>query len=263
MSTEDTPDGGGSMQLRRYVALRREGVERADACFESGLSEAEAALVDADEARGELGAIKPPPRKSRVSKEKGAVAAAPSIPSGEGISTMNAETEKPEVEEVDAGGFLSDKIADVTIEFAAATLKGDVRDKFLEIIKHLPRTYAEMTEAQKRDVLHSVERLAGYIIEQACETMAAGGRQTIVGSLKTYKQKDNEVEAQVKFLGSWEVIAALHHACGSTVQLVAVNDEDFKGQRKPVEVEPDQGSVFDATTQGEDLAGEQRLEAAE
>lgn len=259
MSTEDTPDGGGSMQLRRYVALRRRGVERADACQQTGMSLTEAAMWDADDARGELGWVKPEPRKSRVSKEKGTVAAAPSIPSGEGISTMNAETEKPEGEDIDAGGFLSDKIADVTIDFAAATLKGDVRDKFLEIIKHLPRPYAEMTEAQKRDALHEVERLAGYIIEQACETMAAGGRQTIVGSLKTYKQKDNEVEAQVKFLGSWEVIAALHHACGSTVQLVAVNDEDFKGQRQPVEVEPDQGAIFDQTDQGAD----QRLEAAE
>lgn len=178
---------------------------------------------------------------------------------------MKTQPAKPEAESepVDEGGFLSDKIADVTVDLAAATLKGDVRDKFLEVIKRLPRTWQEMTEAQKRDAVHAVESLSSYIIIEACETMAAGGRQTIVGSLKTYSQKENEVTAQVKFLGSWDVIAALHHACGSTVQLVAVNDEDFKGQRAGVGVEPDQGSVFDATEQGADLAAEQQLQAAE
>lgn len=44
----------GSVQLRAYVALRRAGISRDDACFESGLPPAEAELVDADEARGEL-----------------------------------------------------------------------------------------------------------------------------------------------------------------------------------------------------------------
>lgn len=54
----------GSVQLRAYVALRRAGIAREDACFESGLSAAEAALVDADEARGELAGLDTTPINS-------------------------------------------------------------------------------------------------------------------------------------------------------------------------------------------------------
>lgn len=57
----------GSVQLRSYVALRRAGMSRADACFESGLPEAEAELVDADEARGELAWLQPTPINSEGS----------------------------------------------------------------------------------------------------------------------------------------------------------------------------------------------------
>lgn len=51
----------GSVQLRRYIAMRRRGVERGEAAHEVGFSLEEARMWDEDEAKGELAWVGPDP----------------------------------------------------------------------------------------------------------------------------------------------------------------------------------------------------------
>jgi len=51
----------GSMNLRRYVADRRAGMSREEAAEAHGIPIAEAAMWDADEDKGELAWVEPPP----------------------------------------------------------------------------------------------------------------------------------------------------------------------------------------------------------
>lgn len=181
----------------------------------------------------------------------------------------NGEAE-PEPEEVDPGGQLSDKIGETTVRLAADTLRGDVRDRLLDVVRNMPKPWQQLTESGQRSLAVTIEGIADDLIDRACQIMAAGGRSTIVGALETYQQKGREVVAKLKFMGTWEVIEELHHACGDTVQLVALNADDFKGQRGKVAISKDQAdmldddqAVFDHTDQGADLAAEEAAEDKE
>lgn len=59
----------GSLELRRYLASRRDGTPREAAAAEAGISIEEARLTDAAEERGELAEIQPPPPIGHNSKE--------------------------------------------------------------------------------------------------------------------------------------------------------------------------------------------------
>lgn len=177
-------------------------------------------------------------------------------------------------EDIDAGGFLSDRIAVDTVEMAAETLTGDLRDLVLDLIRHTPRTWREMTEAQQRDVAETVEAKMATAVRRACILLGAAGRRTIVAELEQYKQKGPAAVATLKLPATSENMLTLVGVCQrptATVQILTVDATPFVGERAPAEIDADQPEIpldgddaplFDQTPQGADAAADPVGEAA-
>lgn len=160
-----------------------------------------------------------------------------------GEVTDAIESPRPETELT--GEPLGDEVADTTIDLAAETLSGDLRDAVLELFRNRQKPWQQMSEGEKRDVASGIEATTRDIVGRACLILAAGGRLTATAALETFQQKGREIVAKLELYASPEAVLALNKACGSSVQLLFVDAAPFKGERKPVEIEADQGDLLE------------------
>jgi hypothetical protein len=200
----------GSIQLRQYLAARRDGVSQFDAAALTDMPIAEARLWDADETKGLLGWVGPVPEIT---------------PKEEAMPKHDLIEEAPEA---------NDPLIDLTAE----TLRGDIRDSLLGWFKAAPKAWPCMSEREQRDLADAADRYAYAVIKQAAEIIAAGERPCIVAKLVEYKEKDG-VEAKLKLASTGEVVGALHEACGKDVLIVTSGADEFLGQAGDAQIDAD------------------------
>lgn len=133
---------------------------------------------------------------------------------------------------------------DPVVELTAETLRGDVRNSILDFIKAMPKSWAYMSEAERRDVANSLDRYSYTLVKESCKIIASRERPCIIGQLKEYREKDG-VEAKLKFGSTEEVVTGLHGAVGQEVLLVTSGYDAFVAAReKPDDLVPsDQGDL--------------------
>jgi hypothetical protein len=158
---------------------------------------------------------------------------------GELVAT---ESQRPESEH--SGEPLGDDVAEDTIDLAAETLSGDLRDAVLTMFKDRQKPWEKMSEGEKRDTAYAIEGMTRDLVGRACLILAAGGRLTATAELETFQQKGREIVAKLNLYASPEAVLALNKACGSSVQILFVDAAPFKGERAAVEIEPDQGDLL-------------------
>lgn len=243
---------GGSQQLRIFRRAIREGATIEDAAARAGIGLAEARLHAADDDKN------PPPPEAYelLSTTESPGTAAPEIA---GLQTLHAgrdcsvPSEHPASPapranqninarmENDMNDF-DDEAADFELpaaKIAADTMRGDIRDVFLNWFKATPKPWGQMSEQEQRDFAAASDRAAGELIKQACKLIASAERPSIVARLVEYKEKDG-VEAKLKLPSTGDVVAALHEACGREVLLVASGEEEFQGQAADAQIDADQ-----------------------
>lgn len=160
-----------------------------------------------------------------------------------GEVTDVAAADHPENELI--GEPLGDAVAEQTIELAADTLSGDLRDAILQMFKDRQKPWEKMDEFERHCAVFAIEAMAMDVVGRACLMLAAGGRLTATATLETYQQTGREVVAKLELAAVPEAVLALNKACGSSVQIVFVDAAPFKGARAPVKIEPDQGDLLE------------------
>lgn len=132
-----------------------------------------------------------------------------------------------------------------TIDFAANTLTGDLRDTFLDKLRHEQdkRPWHERSEAEQRQTVHDVETTMRHIVTRAVEIIAGHGRRTIKASVESVVFKDGikAVLTASKFDVNRHNLA---DAAGRTVLIVVADPDEFTGEKAPVEVTPDQATLL-------------------
>lgn len=131
---------------------------------------------------------------------------------------------------------------DPTIDLAAETLRGDLRDALLSWFKAQPKAWPYMTEREQRDLANAADRATERMVREACGIIAAAERPCIVATLEQYSEKDG-LKIVCKAPGRREVVGALHEACGREVLIVTSGAEEHLGERGPAEITADQGEV--------------------
>ena len=137
---------------------------------------------------------------------------------------------------------------DVAIAFAADTLTGDMRDQFLDRLRHEQnkQPWHLRSEADQRETVHQVEAMMRDMVERAVEIIAAHGRRTIRATVEQVPFKDG-IKA---VLTTSKFDANRHHlsdAQGKTVLIVVADADEFTGEQAPVEISPDQAAMFEDT----------------
>lgn len=133
------------------------------------------------------------------------------------------------------------------IETTSETLSGDISAWIVDRIRHLPKTYGEMSEQEQREVIESAVCATNSMIRKAVAMIAADERAVIVAEVEKVEFKDG-VKAILTASKSSEYRHALADAQGQTVLIVVAADQ-YLGGDKP-EADPDQGALFDKTDMG-------------
>lgn len=138
------------------------------------------------------------------------------------------------------------------------SLVADLRDAMLDQIKARPKPWSGTSEAEKRDVAAALEQVAIGWTRRMVEMVATAGKVDPVRVLltKVTLGEDMVLTGKVKTFTPEEETSAvdiLHKARGKHVMLTPASVDDYRGDARDAEIEPDQHTMgFDAGS--DDLA---------
>lgn len=120
-------------------------------------------------------------------------------------------------------------------DLQVATLRGDVRDAVLRLVRELPNDWRKMTGGAQEDTIERIERLAGTLVDQAVEIVAARGCDSQIVRLGKIGVDKGMIEGKFTTPFSHEALNAICLRQGQEVALIARDAEQFKGERDKAE----------------------------
>lgn len=139
---------------------------------------------------------------------------------------------------------VEDKTPFVTL--ATETLMGDLRDFILDRLKneHNPLPWQMQGEDAQRETIARVESAMRTWVYRAVTLIAAGGQRAARGSLIKFVVKDG-IQMQINVAASDSLRHELADHVGNSVLVIIADAEQHQGERSPVKVTKDQGSILD------------------
>lgn len=145
------------------------------------------------------------------------------------------------------------------VEFDGDTLVFDARDAVLEFVKRMPKPWGITPFDQQQDIAAAAEQFGKDLVRKIVEAIASDGRTSIRALLVKYDEGDDiKVTLKVKPFDEAEseaAIVGLHRARGKHVLITVASADDYAGERRDPDLQPDAPELsFDAGND-EDLAG--------
>ena len=116
-----------------------------------------------------------------------------------------------------------------------ATLRGDVRDVVLRLVRELPDHWKKMAGGAQDDVIERIERMAGSVIDQAVDIVTSRGADSQVVRLGKITADKGMIDCKFTTPFSNEAMATLCARQGQEVVLIARDAEQFMGEREKAE----------------------------
>lgn len=135
-------------------------------------------------------------------------------------------------------------------ELDTKTMRGDLRDMILQVLRQAKKPWEKMSELEQRQVIGDVTFAANSMVSRMAHLVAAAGQPTLCASFKGLTFKDSICEVKMALSRFDEARHELVDAAGSTVLIVLPGVERFTGERKPAPVDRDQKPLFDETAAG-------------
>lgn len=144
------------------------------------------------------------------------------------------------------------------LDLQAQTLRGDVRDRYLDLMRSMPKGWTELPEKEQRRIIEQADGYARDVVQTAFVLFAQRGLTKIAVVTGKWAVKEG-VKLEVSALSTKENINALaEHGQGSAV-LVLADVDWFMGARSEPKPLPDQPDL----PMGEAAAGGQAAAGAE
>lgn len=132
------------------------------------------------------------------------------------------------------------------LELDTDELVYDVRDFLLDTIKSRPKPWSATSQGEQRDVAAACEHAAKELVRKIVEAVATRGADPIRVLLTKVNAGGDDivVTGKVKFLDAEpserdKAILSLHHGIGHFVMLTRATVEDYAGQGREAETDPD------------------------
>lgn len=120
-----------------------------------------------------------------------------------------------------------------------ATLFGDLRDAILARLRAMPKPWTVMSEADQRDMIDGVERVARELVTAAVRLVAANGRPSVPALLESCTVKRG-VKATLSMVAVDDPTRhMLFDHVGQTVLVVAADPQSFLGEKDKAKPDPD------------------------
>lgn len=156
--------------------------------------------------------------------------------------TGTADAEGQHSAAIEAMGNIIDQT-----EISTGEMVFDVRDFLLDTIKSRPKPWSATSQQEQRDVAAACEHAAKELIRKIVEAVAANGNEPIRVLLTKVNAggEDIVITGKVKFLDAEPTerdksILALHHGIGKHVMLTRASVDDYTGQGREAQTDPDE-----------------------
>lgn len=150
-----------------------------------------------------------------------------------GVHYADADADEPEYDDA------------ANREIAIETLTGDLRDFILDRLKHEQnkQPWHMRSEAEQRDTVHAVEAATRSVVTRAIEMIATRGLRTMKATLEQVVVKDG-IKAVLIMSKHDAGRYQLMDAAGAKVLISVADPDEFTGERAPVAINPDQGTLL-------------------
>lgn len=163
---------------------------------------------------------------------------------GQSGSAARKPPQQPKNEQTkpDAKGNGAEKPAHIEITaqtaIAAESLKGDVRDAILQMVKGLAKPWAKMTEWEQESAIRQCADIAGKLVHETVRITASRGFDHIPVSLGTFTvDAEKGIQSKFAMARTPDNLVAMGERLGSIVLLIPMDVHEFMGEKKPAEAD--------------------------
>lgn len=145
---------------------------------------------------------------------------------------------------------------------ARTTMVGDLRDLVIQILKDpkfTGKAWQDMKETEQKDVTHKIVSRVESSVIRAVDVIRASGQPNIKALIKQVTVKDG-VKIALECSKAHERLHELVDAQGDHVLLVLTDEEEYVGERAPVEYDKDEPELPIDEEEGEGETDETEVE---
>jgi hypothetical protein len=124
-------------------------------------------------------------------------------------------------------------------EFESGSLLGDIRDTIVEIFKHRPKPWSQMSEAEQRDMARGIEQSARTLVRKIVVVVAEEDLVSVQATLKGYSAKGGTFKLNAEARGDEETARLLFEMDGHEFVIMSADATRFLGQKGDAAVQPD------------------------
>lgn len=128
-------------------------------------------------------------------------------------------------------------------EFESGSLVGDIRDGLLDIVKHRPKPWAQMSQDEQQDLAKALENIARVVIRKVVLIVAEEDEVSVTATLKGYSVKGDTFVLKAEAKGDEDTATQLFRLDGHDVVLISADAKRFMANKKPAVIDPDQRAL--------------------
>lgn len=132
---------------------------------------------------------------------------------------------------------------------AKETMTGDLRDIIMDILRTQAKSWGELQEDEQATLAADIQERCEHIVQKAVGTIAADGRQVLVGVLKQVTVKDG-LKAVIEFSKTDELRHELIDSTGTSVLIIVGDNDQYSGERAPAKIDPNQHELIEHDDDG-------------
>jgi hypothetical protein len=145
---------------------------------------------------------------------------------------------------------------DETLDLAADTLHGDLRDAMLTHIRSMETPWSKMSEQAQSDKIYAISNACERLVRRSVAIVASNGHAPMFGRIAKFTVKD-EIKAELVAPSSVGNIEMIAENIGQPAIIIFASPEAFMGQKAEAKPDKDQPAL-----PGTDQADQSEEEAA-
>lgn len=129
-----------------------------------------------------------------------------------------------------------------TVDLAAETLSGDLRDVMLTHIRSMETPWSKMSERQQQDKIYAISNAASDVVRRAVRMIAADQHDVLEVNVAKFTVAD-KIKMDVVGNVTTPNIETLADNRGRAALLIFMSISDYMGERDEARAEPDQPDI--------------------
>ena len=115
---------------------------------------------------------------------------------------------------------------------------GDIRDWLIGRLRTMPRTWSLLSEDDQRAHFEAADRAAMGLMRAVLARVTDFPFQQVPVRVGKFSVKEGNIRCEVQAMGTDDNILAFLH--GDRAMLVLASEEEFRGEREPAAIDPDE-----------------------